>query len=112
MEGHFLPIRLGHARQGALGKVGGVRRGSPGSSGVGRHRCVGVREPAKEVSFQIGVIPSAAQLGNAPALLFGIAMTGSDESTDGVVQDSEADLTTDIARFDPAVKASDAKVVQ
>lgn len=75
------------------------------------HAGAGTREPAKEVSFQIGLIPSVDQVGNSPVLLFGIAGEGQDESTSDRVRVTDSDLTTNLTSFDSAITQAQTKVV-
>ncbi|MBI1957418.1 MAG: hypothetical protein HYS44_03110 [Candidatus Niyogibacteria bacterium] len=72
----------------------------------------GIREAAREVSFQIGIIPSADQVGNAPPLLFGISAEGRDEFTSNVIRATADDLTTNLTQFDATMTSAQTKVAQ
>ena len=71
---------------------------------------VGVNEPAKEVMFKIGFIPSVDQVGSSPVLLFDISAEGRDDFTGNTVRAAEPSLTIDLLRFDPGLKLGDEKV--
>jgi hypothetical protein len=71
---------------------------------------VGILEPAREVMFKIGFVPSPDQVGSSPVLLFDISAEGRDDFTGNIVRASEPSLTIDLLRFDPGLKSGDEKV--
>lgn len=73
---------------------------------------VGITQPAREASFQIGIIPSADQIGSSPVLLFDITASGRDDFTGNAISDAESSLTTDISRSDVKTKQADGVIVQ
>lgn len=72
----------------------------------------GIREPAREVSFQIGITPGVDQVGNSPTLLFGVSAEGRDEFTSNMIRATASDLTTNLSQFDSAMTQAQTKVVQ
>ncbi|MCH7883308.1 hypothetical protein IIA95_02755 [Patescibacteria group bacterium] len=71
---------------------------------------IGINQPAREVMFQIGFIPSVGQVGSSPVLLFDIEAEGRDEFTGNQVRSSASPLTIDISAFDSGVRAGEEKV--
>lgn len=70
----------------------------------------GFTQPAKEVMFQVGLIPSVGQVGSSPVLLFDIVAEGRDDFSGNIVRDAEPSLTTDISAFDRGLKSGEEKV--
>lgn len=71
---------------------------------------VGITQPAREVAFQIGFIPSPDQIGTSPVLLFDIRASGRDDFTDNVLSDAVSSLTSDISGSDSQVKSGSGTV--
>lgn len=62
----------------------------------------GLREPAKEVTFQIGLLASADQIGSTPVLLLETVAEGVDVFTNRLIRDIEGPANTDL-KDDPSV---------
>lgn len=73
---------------------------------------VGISQPAREIYFQIGLIPSPDQIGNSPVLLFDITAEGRDDFTGNSLSAAESSFTTDISRSDSKAKSTDGVVVE
>ena len=73
---------------------------------------VGINQPAREMSFQIGLIPSDDQIGTSPVLLFDILAEGRDDFTGNALSVAESSLTTDISRSDTKTNQTDGVVVK
>lgn len=56
----------------------------------------GVNSPARMVSFQIGLTPSASQIGSSPILVSQMSLSGHDLLIDRDIQDSRPALTTEL----------------
>ncbi len=80
----------------------------PGTVNAG----VGITQPAREVMFQIGIIPSPDQINSSPVLLFDISASGRDDFTGNIVSDAASSLTTDILASDTKTKSGDEKVAR
>jgi hypothetical protein len=55
-------------------------------------------EPARSVSFMIGLVPSASQINEEPPLVTGIAFKGTDSYTGDIVKQTNSDLNTRLNR--------------
>ena len=73
---------------------------------------VGITQPAREVMFQLGIIPSVDQTGSSPVLLFDISASGRDDFTGNSVSDAASSLTTDILASDTKTKSGDENVAR
>ncbi|MEK7173834.1 MAG: hypothetical protein AAB710_02000, partial [Patescibacteria group bacterium] len=62
----------------------------------------GYTRPAREVSFQLGIIPGVNQVGDTPIIIHSAAMSGKDVFTDTAVQRTGSEVTTAL-RNDPLV---------
>ncbi|MFA6273259.1 MAG: hypothetical protein WC673_02080 [Candidatus Paceibacterota bacterium] len=71
----------------------------------------GFSGPAKEVSFQIAVLPSVIHIGSSPLVISNIKITGDDDFTSEKLNSNVNDLTTDL-RADSRAKYSDGIVVK
>ena len=71
----------------------------------------GFSGPAREVSFQIAVLPSVAHIGSSPLVMTDIKTTGDDDFTGEQLTDNAGDLTTDL-RADSRATYSDGIVVK
>lgn len=71
----------------------------------------GILWPAKQVSFQISLVPSLSQIGSAPVLVSDIILEGKDIFTGNIINEDAPNLTT-ILTSDPQFKSSEGKVAQ
>ena len=71
----------------------------------------GFSGPAREVSFQIAVLPSVTHIGSSPLVMTDIKVVGDDDWTGEKLNSNVNDLTTDL-RDDSRAKYSDGVVVK
>ena len=71
----------------------------------------GFSGPAREVSFQIAVLPSVTHIGSSPLVMTDIKVVGDDDWTSEKLNSNVNDLTTDL-RDDSRAKYSDGVVVK
>lgn len=71
----------------------------------------GYTKPAKQVSFKVGITPSASQVGTNPALTSAITLSGVDTFTQVQLQSNRAGLNTRLLNEGSTV-GSDGRVVQ
>lgn len=71
----------------------------------------GFSGPAKEVSFQIAVLPSVTHIGSSPLVMDNIKVAGDDDWTSEKLNNDTNNLTTDL-RADSRAKYSDGTVVK
>ena len=77
--------------------VGNVERGA------------GITSAAREVAFQIGLLPSVSQIGKVPLLTGKITLTGTDSFTNTVIKETKEGLSTRLST-DPYFKINQALV--
>ena len=78
-----------------------------GSIGAGK----GISSSAREVSFQVTILPSLSQVGLTPVLVKNISIEGEDNFTDTIIKYSVKDLTTRIGT-DPLFSLGKGEVVK
>ena len=71
----------------------------------------GILRPAVEAAFQIGIIPSLAQVGTSPVLISEAIAEGEDEFAGLVLRDAKNALTTRLFT-DPQIKNTEYEVIQ
>lgn len=69
----------------------------------------GVIKPAKQLAFQIGLIPSLPQLNGSPVILGETFLRGRDEFTERTIEEKKAAMTTEL-RDDPRLTYNDWRV--
>ena len=72
---------------------------------------IGYTSPAKEITFQVGFIPSANQVGQTPELVTNITAEGHDKFTDSNLQASVPSLTLKL-ESDPKIDMRQTTVVK
>jgi len=91
----------------SFNQVGGEIIWDVGSITAGK----GVSSSAREVSFQVALLPSLSQLGSEPVLVKNISIEGEDSFTDTMIEYSVRDLTTRIST-DPLFSIGKGEVVE
>lgn len=71
----------------------------------------GIDGPPREISFQVSLLPSLSQVGQAPIILNESTLTGKDDFTSSSVGDTRSSLTTSL-KTDPDFKYEEDKVIQ
>jgi hypothetical protein len=82
------------------------------SSGAGIPSGSGVINPPKEISFQIGIIPSLSHLGSSPEIITQTTLTAIDSFTNTNVSSSKSPLTTNSLSEKGFDMARDGKVIR
>ncbi|MEK9168070.1 MAG: hypothetical protein AAB769_01935 [Patescibacteria group bacterium] len=72
---------------------------------------VGTTRPAREVSFQVALTPSVSQVGQSPALINSIVLTGTDNFTNAAIRAERNSPTTNLST-DPSFNGAQAKVIE
>lgn len=72
---------------------------------------VGTTRPAREVSFQVALTPSVSQVGQSPALVNTIVLTGVDNFTNTTIRTERNSLTTNLST-DPSFSGAQAQVAE
>lgn len=72
---------------------------------------VGLARPAREVSFQVALTPSVSQVGQSPALVNSIVLTGIDNFTNATIRAERSSPTTNLST-DPSFNGVQAKVIE
>ena len=72
---------------------------------------IGYTSPAKEITFQVGFIPSANQVGQTPELVTNITAEGRDKFTDSNLQASVSSLTLKL-ESDPKIDMRQTTVIK
>lgn len=72
---------------------------------------MGTTRPAREVSFQVALTPSVSQVGQSPALVNTIVLTGVDNFTNTTIRTERNSPTTNLST-DPSFSGAQAQVVE
>ena len=102
-EGNFLPLGENISYDKINGRVIWQADSLPAGTGILR--------PAVEAAFQIGIIPSLAQVGTSPVLISEAIAEGEDEFAGLVLRDAKNALTTRLFT-DPQIKNTEYEVIQ
>lgn len=71
----------------------------------------GIDGSPREISFQVSLLPSLSQVGQAPIILNESTLTGKDDFTSSPVGDTRSSLTTSL-KTDPDFKYEEDKIIQ